>query len=132
MKNLWLTYECNVTNSELHAYSDADGNMTEDQHILSKYTVLLNNSVVSWSTKKQEIISLSTTESKYIAVTHTIKKVLWLQSLIHEIFGIILDPTTLYSDNKSAIKLTKEYRYYTCTKHINIKYHFICWIVEKG
>ena len=43
-----------------------------------------------------------------------------------------LDPTILYSDNKSAIELTKEHCYHARTKHIDIKYHFIRWIVEES
>ena len=132
IKNLWLIYGCNIINPELYAYGDTDSNVAEDQHALSGYAVLLNGGAVSWSTKKQEIVSLSTTESEYIAATHTMKEVLWLQSLIHDIFGMTLDPTILYSDNKSAIELTKEHCYHARTKHIDIKYHFIRWIVEES
>jgi len=41
-------------------------------------------------------------------------------------------PTTLFSDNQSAIALSKEHRYHACTKHIDIRYHFIRWIIEEG
>ena len=126
MKNIWFIYRHNVINPELHTYGDADGNMAKDWYALSEYTVLLNSGAVSWSTKKQEIVGLSTTESKYIAITYTIKEVLWLQSLIYEIFGMTLDPTVLYSNNKSAIELIKEHYHHVYTKHINIKYYFIC------
>ena len=104
--------------------------MAEDCHTVSGYAFIINGSAVSWSAKHQEIISLSTTESKYIAVTHASKEVLWLCSLIHQLFNIKLSPTTLYSNNQSAIALTKDHQYHACMKHINICYHFICWIIK--
>jgi len=99
---------------------------------ISGYAFIINGGAVSWSAKKQEIISLSTTESEYIAATYAAKEALWLRSLIFQIFGISLSATTLYSDNQSAIALTKEHQYHARTKHIDIHYHFIRWIVEEG
>ena len=63
-------------------FADADGSMAEDQCVMLRYAFLVDGRVVSWSTKRQEIVSLSTTESEYIAVTHTAKEALWLHSLI--------------------------------------------------
>ena len=57
---------------------------------------------------------------------------LWLHSLISQLFGITLNATTLFSDNQSAIALTKEHQYHAQTKHINVRYHFIHWIIEDG
>ena len=87
---------------------------------------------VSWSAKRQVIISLSTTESEYVATTYAAKEALWLRSLISQLFGMTLNATTLFSDNQSAIALTKEHQYHVRTKHINICFHFICWIIEDG
>ena len=75
-RELWLSY--GGTTKELTGYVDADGNMAEDRHAISGYAFLLHGGVVSWTTKRQEIISLSTTESEYIAVTYTAKEALWL------------------------------------------------------
>jgi hypothetical protein len=67
-----------------------------------------------------------------VAATHATKEVLWLRSLISQIFGSDLEPTTLFSDNQSAIALSKDHRYHAQTKHIDIHYHFIHWIIEEG
>lgn len=67
-----------------------------------------------------------------MAATYTAKEVLWLCSLIYQIFGMTLTPMTLFSNNQSTIMLTKEHQYYARTKHIDVCYHFICWIIEKG
>ena len=101
-------------------------------HTISGYAFIINGSTVSWSTKRQEIVSLSTTESEYIAGTHASKEALWLHSLIQQLFNIKLSPTTLYSDNQSAIALTKDHQYHAQMKHIDIWYHFIHWIVKQG
>jgi len=75
---------------------------------------------------------LSTTESEYVAATHGGKEALWLRSLISEVFGDIKGPTTLFSDNQAAIALTRDNQYHPRTKHIDVRYHWIRWVVEKG
>ena len=77
-------------------------------------------------------MSLLTTESEYMAATHTAKEALWLRSLIGQIFGAFRDATTLFSDNQSAIALTKVHQYHAWLKHIDVRFHFICWIVKDG
>ena len=106
--------------------------MAEDRKAVSEYAFIINGGAVSWSAKQQAIISLSTTESKYVAATYTAKEALWLHSLISQLFGMTLNATTLFSDNQSAIALTKEHQYHVHMKHINIHFHFIRWIIEDG
>ena len=119
-----------IITKELNGYADADGNTAEDRHAISGYAFLLHSGAVSWTTKHQEIISLSTTESEYIAATYTAKEALWLRSLISQLFNTTLEATTLFSDNQSAITLTKDHQYHTRTKHIDVRFHFIRWIIE--
>ena len=64
-KDLQLTY--GGTPSALVGYADADGSMAEDCRAILGYTLLIDGSAVSWSSKKQEIVSLLTTESEYMA-----------------------------------------------------------------
>ena len=79
-RKLWLTF--GGIEKELVGYADADGSMNEDRHTLSGYVFLVDGGAVSWSTKRQEIVLLSTTESEYVAATHATKEALWLRSLI--------------------------------------------------
>ena len=106
--------------------------MAEDRRAISGYAFLINGGAVSWSSKQQEIVSLSTTESEYVAATHGGKEALWLRSLISEVFGELTSPTTLFSDNQAAITLTCDHQYHPRTKHIDVRYHWIHWVVEKG
>jgi len=128
-----LTYGREV--KDLEGYADADGSMHEDQKAISGYAFLINGGAVSWSMKKQDIISLSTTEAEYVAATHAANEALWLRTFINQVFGGNIEkPTTLYSDNQSAIALTKDHQYHARTKHImiDIHFHFIQWVIEEG
>ena len=57
---------------------------------------------------------------------------IWLRTFLKELFGATMEPTTLYCDNQSAIALAKDHQYHARTKHIDIRFHFIRWIVENG
>ena len=62
----------------LIGYADADSSMVEDRRAISGYAFLIDGGAVLWSSKKQEIVSLSTTESKYVVAMHAAKEALWL------------------------------------------------------
>jgi hypothetical protein len=117
---------------DLAGYADADGSMAKDRHAISGYAFIIHGGAMSWSAKQQEIISLSTTESEYVVATHTAKEALWLCSLIQQLFNNTLSPTTLFSNNQSAITLSKDHQYHARTKHIDVQFHFICWIIEQA
>ena len=116
----------------LVGYTDVDGSMDEDCKVISGYAFLIDGGAVSWSSKKQEIVSLSTTESEYVAATHATKEALWLRSLIAEVFSPVDGVITLFSDNQSAIALAKDHQYHARTKHIDVHFHFIRWVIDDG
>ena len=109
---------------------DADRSMSKDQKAILGYVFLIDSGAMSWALKKQEIISLSTTKSEYVATMHVMKEALWLCLFIEEVLVPLDKPITLFSDNQSAIALTKDHQYHTHTKHINIHFHFIHWVVD--
>ena len=114
----------------LLGYVDADGASQEHRRAISGYVFMVDGGAVSWSSKKQELVTLSTAEAEYVAQTHAAKEALWLRSLLTELFGALDGPTTLFSDSKSAIALAKDGHYHARTKHIDIRYHFIRYIIE--
>jgi Reverse transcriptase (RNA-dependent DNA polymerase) len=130
MRDLWLSY--GESKRTLEGYANADGSMAKDRHAITGYAFLVDGGAVSWSSKRQEIVSLSTTESEYVAAMHGGKEALWLRSLISEVFGTLQEPTTLFSDNQAAIALTHDHQYHARTKHIDVQYHWICWVVKQG
>jgi len=85
--DLWLSYS--ETQRTLEGFADADGSMAKDRHAILGYAFLIDGGVVSWSSKKQELVSLSTTESEYITATHGMKEALWLQSLLEDAFASV-------------------------------------------
>ena len=97
---------------ELVGYADADGASQEHRRAISGYVFMIDGGAVSWSSKKQELIMLSTMEAEYVAATHTAKEAMWLCRLISEVFGPLEEPTTLFSDSQSAITLTKDGHYH--------------------
>jgi hypothetical protein len=125
-----LTY--GEKDGELTGWVDADGSEGEDRRAITGYAFLIDGGAISWGSKQQELVVLSTMEGEYVAATHTAKEALWLRSLISEVFGDKLESTTLFSNNQSAIALLKDHQYHARTKHINIRYHFIRWVIKNG
>jgi hypothetical protein len=117
----------------LEGFSDADGMSQEHRRAISGYAFLIDGGAVSWSSKKQELVVLSTMEAEYVATTHAAKEALWLRRFIGEVFRPLEQPTPLYSDNQSAIALEHSNgQFHARTKHIDIRYHFIRYVVDNG
>jgi hypothetical protein len=87
---------------------------------MSGYTALLHSSLVAWSAWKQTIIALSTAEVEYIALTMVMRKILYLQALIAELYEPIIPPIPVYCDNQGALALATNNKFHACTKHINL------------
>ena len=107
-------------------YSDADwaGNPINRKSI-SGYTAILFGAANSWSSKKQSIVTLSSTEAEYIAAACATQEATWIQTFLSEIGHPLGKPIPLYVDNQSAIKLIQNPVAHDRMKHIDIKYHFI-------
>ena len=102
----------------LVGYTDADGATQEHRHTIMGFTFLIDGGAILWGSKKQELITLSTTKSEYIVATHTTKEVIWLRHLIGKMFRPLQHPTILYGDNQSAIiALTKDGSFHAHIKH---------------
>ena len=84
---------------------------------------------ISWSSKKQHVVALSSTKAEYIAQMHAAKEVLWLRSFL---WATPDDLLILNCDNQGAIALAKDNKFHACTKHIDVCYHFIREAVEDG
>jgi Reverse transcriptase (RNA-dependent DNA polymerase) len=129
-KNFQLTYGTEYHN--LAGFTDADGSSQPHRHAISGYAFMIDGGAVSWRSRKQELVTLSTAEAEYVAATHAAKEAIWLRRLIGEIIPPVLTPTTLYCDNQAAIKLIVDDNYHARTKHIDIRYHFIREVTSSG
>jgi len=81
--------------------------------------------VVSWSSKKQPTVALSSTEAKYRGTTIAACEVVWLQKLLLDLGQLVDAPIVIYCDNISSILLANNPIYHARTKHIKVHYHFI-------
>ena len=70
----------------LQGWVDADGSSQDHRRAISGYVFMVDGGAMSWSSKKQEIVVLSTTEAEYVAATHAAKEAVWLHCLFGEIF----------------------------------------------
>jgi hypothetical protein len=96
LKKTWalcLTLD-GTDDANLVGYSDADGMSSKDRHAISGYVFLISDAV-SWSSKRQEIVSLSTVEAEYVALTHATKKAIWLWNFLTEVYKTPADPVKL-------------------------------------
>ncbi|PSR74294.1 hypothetical protein PHLCEN_2v9956 [Hermanssonia centrifuga] len=109
-----------ISSPILTGYYDSDGMSNPDCHPIAAYVFTIGGAI-SWSSKGQDIVCLSTTEAEYIALTHAAKEAIWLHHLLNEVFPKQFKlPITVYSDNQGAIALSKDDRFHTRTKHIDI------------
>jgi hypothetical protein len=99
---------------------------------MSGYIMLLNGGPISWSARKQPLITLSTAEAEYIALTSVIRELLYLQLLIAELYSPPSLPIPIYCDNQVAIALASNGNFQSRTKHINLQYHFIYSHIRSG
>ncbi|THH16855.1 hypothetical protein EUX98_g9236 [Antrodiella citrinella] len=127
-KGWWLTLGGDE-NSPAVGYSDADGMSNPDRHAISGYAFLIGGAV-SWSSKRQEIVSVSTTEAEYVALTHAFKEAIWLRNFIIEVFRAPPLPMNVKSDSMGAIALAKDDKFHARTKHIDIRFHFVRYNIE--
>ena len=118
----------NINNNgiELVAYCDADwGGDKADRKSTTGYCVYMNDNLISWNTKKQVTVALSTAEAELMAIVEAVKEVKWMSQLLTEMNVNVKMPISIYTDNQAAIKIAQHDIEHDRTKHIDIKYHFI-------
>ena len=120
-------------NVEMRAYSDADwAGDQDDRHSTSGFVCQLSGGAISWSSKKQATVALSTTEAEYIALCATAQEVVWLRRLLSELGVQMFNPTEVMEDNQGAIAMGRNPVNHNRTKHIDIRYHYVREAVDDG
>ncbi|CAI7895117.1 unnamed protein product [Closterium sp. NIES-54] len=116
----------------LTCYSDASFNSVKaDGTSIGGYVCLFGGGAVSWRRKKQNEVGLSSCETKYMALHHGAKEVVWVRHLLEEIRVCQKEPTVIFCDNESAVKLAKNACLHGLTKHIRPKWHWTRGLLEK-
>jgi hypothetical protein len=109
----------------LQGYSDADwGSDHDERRSTTGYLFQLFGGTISWSSKRQPTVALSSTEAEYMAATFATQEAMWLRSFLEQL-GFKQDTTVIYEDNQSCIALTNNPVAHARSKHIDIRYHFV-------
>ena len=90
----------------------------------------MSSGAISWSSKKQPVVTLSTTEAEFIAAASSACQVVWLRRILKSLSHLQSRPTVLYCDNVSAIKLSKNPVMHGRSKHIDVRFHFLRDLVK--
>ncbi|KAJ0869659.1 putative RNA-directed DNA polymerase [Helianthus annuus] len=115
---------------QVFGYADSDFAKDLDKgKSMTGYAFKVFGSLVSWKAALQRIVTLSTTEAEYVALTEAVKEALWLKGFVSDL-GLTVDRAVVLCDSQSAVQLTKNQVYHERTKHINVKLHFIRDVVK--
>lgn len=122
--NYGIKYE--KSDNELIGFCDSDyANDIDTRKSVGGFVFCLSNGAITWSSQKQNIVALSTTEAEYVAAASATKEIVWIRKLLTDIGCECNGGTVLYIDNQSAIRLAKNPEFHKRTKHIDIRYHYI-------
>ncbi|WP_286489543.1 Ty1/Copia family ribonuclease HI, partial [Escherichia coli] len=117
----------------MEAFSDSDfAGDIDDRKSTSGAFFFFGSHLISWSSKKQKTVALSSCEVEYIAATQAACEGIWIMRLLNELEILRARKFSLKIDNKSAISLSKNPVFHERSKHIDTRYHFICECVEDG
>ena len=113
-------------------FTDADWGSGEDRRSIGGYTFILNGAAISWHSKKQSTVALSSTEAEYMALTQAVKEALWLQAILRDLGARrhSIEIQKIQVDNQGAIALAHNPQFHARTKHIGIQYHFMRQHIE--
>ena len=113
-------------------YSDADwAGDHDDRHSTSGNLFMFGGGAICWSSKKQAVVALSTSEAEYISLSAAAQETAWLQKLLLDL-RMSSHPITMMEDNQGAIALAKNPIAHSRSKHIDIRFHFIREAQENG
>lgn len=130
--DLGIMYKRNG-NEKLEAYTDSDfaGDL-DDRRSTSGYVFMLSTGAVSWSSKKQPVVSLSTTKAEFIAAAYCACQGVWMRRILEKLGHTKHGSTTVYCDNSSTIKLSRNPVLHGRSKHIDVRFHFLRDLTRDG
>lgn len=130
-KSFGIKYE-KEESSKLVGFTDSDwAGSQDDRSSTSAYIFCIGSKPVSWSSKKQNSVALSSSEAEYISAYEAAREAVWLRGILKILQQNVSDPTPIFCDNQSAISMTKNPVFHARSKHIELRHHYIRDIVQK-
>lgn len=125
-KHYGITYG-NVDNPYpiFRSFTDSDWAMGEKRRSITGYVTEMGGGPISWASKQQAVVALSSAEAEYIALGFTSRQVIWLRSLSYELGYAQPGASPINCDNKAAIQSSQDPKSHSLMKHIDIRYHFV-------
>lgn len=131
--DLKMVYKKQENMPTLIGYSDSDwGGDKNDGRSTSGFVFKLFGNTVSWASRKQTTVSLSSTEAEYVALTEAAIEYKWIRKLLTELEIEYDEPVVIFEDNQSCIKATDDSKDSKRLKHMHIKYNFIKEMIANG
>ncbi|GJU59731.1 hypothetical protein Tco_1237497 [Tanacetum coccineum] len=115
----------------LEGFFDSDIEVCLDRESVYGYVFTVGGTAVSWMSRIQKCVAMSTTEAEYMAIAEAGKELVWLKNFLKELDRAQTE-CVLFCDNQSAIHLAKNPVFHGRTKHIKIRYHYIRELVSEG
>jgi len=138
-KNYGITYQKDATrhvgpsdSNIFYGFSDAAFANADDRRSVSGYVFLANGGAITWGSKKQTAIALSSTEAEYVALSEASREAMWLRYLYGELGFIQQEPILLLGDNDGSIAMAKNPQFHKRTKHVDIRWHWVRELVNNG
>ncbi|KAK3716452.1 hypothetical protein RRG08_057375 [Elysia crispata] len=130
-----LTFRKSVDNLSLSSFCDSDWGNSEDRKSITGYCFTLSRKgpLISWKSKKQQSVALSSCEAEYMAMSSATQEGKFLLALINDMnIDLHVHDFTLNCDNQGAIALSKNPVHHQRSKHIDIRYHFVRNEISNG
>ena len=117
----------------LHCMADSSfGDDKDNQLSTTGYGIYIQDVLVSWKSKSQRQVSLSSSEAEYIALSEAVKEMIFIKQVMSTLNVEVKTPMTVYCDNMGAIYMPNGPSTRSRTKHVDLRYHYVRELIENG
>jgi hypothetical protein len=135
-KSYGITYSAahnkNRETNLFHGFTDAAYANSDGRKSTTGYVYLVGGGTITWMSKKQSVVALSSTDAEYVALSEASHEACWLRSLYKELGYDQKKPTQIRCDNNGAIAMARNPQFHKQSKHIDIRWHWIRDLVEEN
>ncbi|XP_036341057.1 secreted RxLR effector protein 161-like [Rhagoletis pomonella] len=119
--------------SDIYGFCDADyASDVDKRRSCTGYIFKLSNAAVTWHSKRQPTVALSTTEAEYLSMSAAVREALWLKQFVNELDRSSTNTIPINCDNMSSIELAEVEGFRNRTKHIDVRHHHIRDMINEG